>query len=87
MILILINIFRHKSEGDAIYFERQFWNTQAIAALTMWGKFLYFLRSFDVTGYLIRSLAEVFIDMLVFLFVLCIVVLGYGDAFSSLSKA
>jgi hypothetical protein len=45
------------------------------------------LRSFDVTGYLIRSLAEVFMDMLVFLFVLCIVVLGYGDAFSSLSKA
>jgi len=60
---------------------------QAITALTMWGKFLYFLRSFDETGYLVRSLAEVIKDMLVFLFVLTIVVLGYADAFSSMNKA
>ena len=87
MILILVNIFRHKKEGENVYYDKTFWNVQAISALTMWGKFLYFLRSFDATGYLIRSLAEVINDMLVFLFVLGIVVLGYADAFSSMNKA
>ena len=60
---------------------------QAIAALTLWGKALYFLSSFDVTGYLVRSLKEVVNDMVVFLFLLGIFIMGYADAFSSLSLA
>jgi len=60
---------------------------QAIAALTLWGKALYFLRSFDVTGYLVRSLKEVVKDMVAFLFLLGIFIMGYADAFSSLSIA
>jgi len=58
-----------------------------MAALFLWGKFLYILRSFDKTGYLVRSLVEVTSDMWVFLLVLFIVILGYGDAFGNLSKA
>jgi len=58
-----------------------------MAALTLWAKFLYILRSFDETGYLIRSLVEITKDMWVFLLVLFIVILGYGDAFGNLSKA
>jgi len=58
-----------------------------MAALTLWGKSLYILRSFDGTGYLIKSLMQVTKDMWDFLLVLFIVVLGFGDAFGSLSKA
>jgi hypothetical protein len=60
---------------------------QAVAALTLWCKALYFLRSIDATGYLVRSLEEVIKDMGAFLFVLGIFIMGYADAFSSLSKA
>ena len=87
MILILVNVFRHQTEGESVYVDKIFWDVQAIAALTLWGKALYFLRSFDATGYLVRSLEEVVSDMLVFLFVLGIFIMGYADAFSSLSKA
>jgi len=58
-----------------------------MAALTLWFKFLYVLRSFSRTSYLIRSLVEVTKDMWVFLLVLFIVVIGYGDAFVNLSMA
>jgi len=58
-----------------------------MAALSLWAKFLYILRSFSQTGYLIRSLVEVAADMWVFLLVLSIVILGYGDALGNLSKA
>jgi hypothetical protein len=62
-ILILANILRHRNIGIKIVENVYFWNVQAIAALFMWGKFLYFLRSFEATGYLIRSLGDVFKDM------------------------
>jgi len=55
-ILVLINILRHKREGDAIYYDQNFWNVQAIASLTLWLESLYYLRSFDATGYLVHSL-------------------------------
>jgi len=58
-----------------------------MAALTLWFKFLYVLRAYEKTGYLVRSLVEVAKDMWVFLLVLFIVILGYGDAFGNLSKA
>jgi len=58
-----------------------------MAALTLWFKFLYVLRSFTRTSYLIRSLVEVTMDMWVFLLVLFIVVIGYGAAFVNLSMA
>lgn len=85
MILTLINIFRHKNEGDNVFYDKHFWNVQAIAALTIWCKGLYYLRPFQFTGYLIRMIVEVMHDMLAFLFVLTIVVLGYADAFSSMN--
>jgi len=63
MILILVNIFLHETR-EKEYWEdfmnkKYFWDVQAMAALTLWGKLLYILRSFDSTGYLIRSLVEV----------------------------
>ena len=60
---------------------------QAVAALTLWTKALYLLRTFHSTAYLIRSLEEVIVDMKHFLFVLGIFIVMYADAFSSLNKA
>ena len=51
----------------------------------MWFKFLYFLRIFKQTGYLIRMITEVIKDMKIFIFVLLIVIIGFADAFMSLS--
>jgi predicted outer membrane lipoprotein len=58
-----------------------------MATLLMWSKFFYFLRSFEASSYLIRSLIEIAKDMWVFAFVLGCLVLGLADAFGSVSKA
>ena len=60
---------------------------QAVAALTLWYKALYLMRSLHSTAYLIRSLADVISDMKMFLFVLGIFIMMYADVFSSLNKA
>ena len=61
--------------------------SQVCAAIVLWTKFLYFLRSWKRTGALIRLLTEVIKDMLTFLFILLIAVLAFGDAFYSLSNS
>lgn len=58
----------------------------AVACILMWFKFLYFLRIFKSTGYLIRMIIEVIFDMKVFFIVLVIVLCAFGDAFLSLSN-
>jgi len=52
----------------------------------MWFKFLYFLRIFKSTGYLIRMIMEVVVDMKVFFIVLIIVLCAFADAFFSISN-
>lgn len=84
LVLILVNVERSQWQG---YLDLDFFRVQALAALLMWGKFLYFLRSFENTGYLIRSLIEVTKDMWVFLIVLAVAILGYADAFFSTSNS
>jgi hypothetical protein len=58
----------------------------AITALAMWLKFLYFLRIFKSTGYLIRMIVDVIADMQVFLLVLLLVIIAFSDALYSLSS-
>jgi len=58
---------------------------QAIAALSMWLKFLYYLRIWKATGYLVRMITEVVAEMKTFLFVLLVIVIAYADAFYSLA--
>ena len=53
---------------------------QAIMSLLMWLKFLYFLRIFKATSYLIRIIIEVVIDMRQFLLVLLLTFIAFGDA-------
>ena len=53
----------------------------------MWFKFAYFLRVTDQTGWLIRMIAEVIIDLLPFLLVMIISILAFTDAFLSMAEA
>ena len=84
LILIIYNVERSQSMG---HLDIQFYRVQSFAALTLWLKFFYFLRQFESTSYLIRSLIEVFKDMYVFMGILLCLIIGYADAFSSLSKS
>ena len=52
----------------------------------MWLKFLYFLRLFDATGYLIRIVLNMVWDMKIFIMILFIVQMGFGEAFLRLSE-
>ena len=51
----------------------------------MWVKLMQNLRIFKSTGYLIRMIVEVIHDMGIFLFILLITLLGFGDSFLRLS--
>ena len=57
----------------------------AIVSFFMWMKFLYFLRIFKETGYLIRMIIEVIKDMRNFFLVLLITVAAFGDSFSTIA--
>ena len=57
----------------------------AIVSFFMWMKFLYFLRIFKETGYLIRMIVEVIKDMRNFFLVLLITVAAFGDSFSTIA--
>jgi hypothetical protein len=57
----------------------------AISTFFMWLKLLYIMRIFKKTGYLIRMIVEVMKDMRVFLLLLLITILAFGDSFLRLS--
>ena len=57
-----------------------------IVTFFMWMKFFYFLRIFKNTGYLIRMISEVVVDMRYFFLVLFICVAAFGDSLLTLSK-
>lgn len=53
---------------------------QAIATFFMWLKLLYFLRIFRSTSYLIRMVIIVISEMRIFLLILFITVIAFGDS-------
>jgi hypothetical protein len=59
----------------------------SIASLLMWFKFFYFLRIFRHTGYFIRMLRDIIYDIRIFIVILGIVFLGFGEAFYRLSQS
>jgi hypothetical protein len=68
---------------EANYF---LYTVHSLACLLMWAKFLYFLRIFKSTGYLVRTLTDVCYDMKIFLLMLFIVYFGFGEAFLRISE-
>lgn len=59
----------------------------SIATLCLWFRFLYFLRIFDSTGFLVRAILAVIVDMGYFLLILGITIVGFGDSFKVMSYA
>ena len=78
LILIFVNMYR--IEFGTV--DQLFYRCQAVAAVTQWLKFMYFLRSFMETAYLIRMITNVFADMKQFVIIILITIIGFGDAFS-----
>jgi len=60
---------------------------QATMSLMLWIKFLYFFRIFQSTGYLIRIIIEVVIDMRHFLLIVLLTIIAFGDAMRSISTS
>lgn len=52
-----------------------------MAAFFLWIKFLYFLRIFKGTGYLISMIVEVIADMKVFFAIFIITLTAFGHCF------
>lgn len=57
----------------------------SIISFFMWFKFLYFLRIFRSTGYLIRMIFEVIKDMKNFFIVLLLTIAAFGNSFSTIA--
>lgn len=53
----------------------------------MWLKLLYFLRIYESTGYLIRIIVSVCVDMRYFLFILFLTIMAFGDALRAISTS
>eukprot|EP00347_Sterkiella_histriomuscorum_P021746 403332909 len=58
----------------------------ALASLILWINFLYFLRLFDSTSYLIRIVINVFWDMKWFLILLLVCQIGFAESFLRLCE-
>lgn len=59
--------------------------TQGVMGLLIWIKVLYFMRIFESTGYLIRIIIQVCIDMRHFLFILLLTLVAFGEAIAPIS--
>lgn len=60
---------------------------QATCSLLLWLKLLYFLRIYQSTGYLIRIIISVVVDMRYFLFILFLTIMAFGDSLRAISTS
>jgi uncharacterized membrane protein len=60
---------------------------QATISLLMWLKLLYFLRIFEKTGYLIKIIVAVCVDMGPFLVILLLTIMAFGDSMRAISTS
>lgn len=58
----------------------------AICNLTFFMRFFYFLRIFDKTAHLIRTIVEITVDIFDFLLVFYLGIIGFGLSFFILSN-
>jgi hypothetical protein len=85
MCLILVNAYY--SDDLTVNVNVNFWVRQAFAGFFIWLRALYFMRSSEAFGYLIRIVIQVLIKISVFMGVLLMVVVGFADTFYSLSTS
>lgn len=85
LVLVYVNTIRSLSESGPVF--KSFWVIQSLASITLWLKFVYFLRSMPYFAYLVRTLRETFNYIAAFFIILIITCLGFADAFLSLSRS
>ena len=73
--MVMINVFNTDIESTS------FWTIQTWAALSIWFRFLLYLRTVSMFSWLVRMITECLIDMVTFLVVLIIGVIAFADAF------
>ena len=56
-------------------------------SLLLWLKFLYFLRIFKSTGYLIKIIITVCVEMRDFLLILLLTIMAFGDSMRAISTS
>ena len=59
---------------------------RSLASLLMWAKLISFLRLFNSTGYLVRTLTTVIYEIRIFLLVLLIIYFGFCEAFLRINE-
>ncbi|CDW87954.1 wd-40 repeat protein [Stylonychia lemnae] len=88
ILVIIVISFHLRHHVDNSYELPSFIITlHSFASLLVWIKFLYFLRIFRTTGYLINMLSTVLWDMKIFLLILLIIYLGFAEAFLRLAES
>jgi hypothetical protein len=85
LILLYVNTIRSLNDPGPV--PKSFWIIQSLTSISIWLKFVYFLRSQYYFSYLVRSLREAVQDIFTFLVILIITCLGFADAFLSLSRS
>lgn len=60
---------------------------KGVMSLFIWLKLLYFMRIFQSTGYLIRSIIHVCGDMRYFLLILLLTIVAFGEAIEAISES
>ena len=85
--LILWNCYKSVTlSGSELAADIIFWKAQAAAALCIWARFIFYLRSIASMSYLVRMLVEVIRDMLAFAVVLIVSIVGMAEAFLSIKE-
>ena len=74
-IFISNDVGNFENKHDSIRFIR------AATSLFVWFKFFLLLRSMSLTAYLVQLIIQVFADIKVFLFILCITLVAFSDSF------
>ena len=83
--MIFANVLSERGK-QGVYLSESFYRVHSICAILQYTKCVFFLRSFERTGYLIRALILVSIDMIPYFLILFLLVLGFGDALYTLQK-
>ena len=86
-VFVLYNCYKMYYAFERKEEDQDFWLLQAFGGIFLSLKFLTFLRVFEYTGHLIYMLFEVFRELIPFMIVLGVSILGFTEAFYSLQKS
>lgn len=88
LFILQLTGFFENVNGKGQNFMRHFFAvSMSLSSLFLWLKFLYFLRIFDSTGFLVRAIITVIAEMRFFLLILMVAFLAFGDSYKVMDHA